>query len=113
MRLGDKQRLFSRLIANLLEFAHSRGYEVTFGDFYRAQRVHGEIGEKVGYGHSKSAHKNRLASDLNLFLEGEYLTRTKDHEPLGIYWESLHPDCRWGGRFKDGNHYSMEHNGVK
>jgi hypothetical protein len=24
----------------------------------------------------------------------------------------MHPDCRWGGRFNDGNHYSFEHNGV-
>jgi hypothetical protein len=27
---------------------------------------------------------------------------------LGEFWEGLHPLCRWGGRFNDGNHYSIE-----
>ena len=115
MTLGDKQRLFTRMLANLLEFAHSRGYEATLGDAYRDPRLHGHIGDKVAYGHRNSAHKIRLAIDLNLFFQGKYLTNTKDHEPLGLYWESLHPLCKWGGRFglADGNHYSFEHNGNK
>ena len=113
MTLGDKQRLFTRLLANLLEFAHSRGYEITLGDAYRDQRLHGAIGEKKGYGHRNSCHKLRLAIDLNLFLYGKYLVETKDHEPLGLYWESLHPLCVWGGNFQDGNHYSIQHNGNK
>ena len=113
MTLGDKQRKFSRMIADLLEFIHSRGYEVTFGDAYRDARVHGAMGEKKGYSHSNSCHKLRLAIDLNLFLDGKYLTETKDHEPFGVYWESI--GGSWGGRFKnaDGNHYSLEHEGVK
>ena len=111
MKLGDKQRLFTRMIANLLEFAHTRGYEVTLGDAYRDPRLHGQVGEKKAYGHKNSCHKLRLAIDLNLFKDGEYLTSDKDHEPLGLYWESSHPLCRWGGRFNDGNHYSFEHNG--
>lgn len=112
MTLGDKQRLFTRNISNLIEFAYTRGYELTFGDAYRDPRLHGEVGVKLGYGHPKSAHKSRLAVDFNLFKGGKFLTEDKDHEPLGIYWESLHPLNRWGGRFSDGNHYSMEHNGV-
>lgn len=113
MTLGDKQRLFTRLITNLLDFAHERGYEITLGDAYRDPRLHGQIGEKLAYGHRNSNHKVRLAIDLNLFKDGVYLTTDKDHKPLGLYWESLNPLCRWGGRFKDGNHYSMEHNGNK
>jgi hypothetical protein len=111
--LGEKQKLFVRNVANLIEFATSRGYELSFGDAYRDPRVFGKIGESKGYGHRSSAHKNRLAIDLNLFKDGKYLTTDKDHEPLGIYWESLSPLNRWGGRFKDGNHYSIEHEGVK
>lgn len=113
MTLGDKQRLFTRLLANLFDFAHSRGYELTLGDAYRDPRLHGKIGEKIGYGHKFSAHKNRLAIDLNLFFDGQYLTDSKDHEPFGLYWESLNPLCKWGGHFADGNHYSLEHNGIK
>ena len=118
MSLGDKQRKFSRLIANLLDFIHSRDYDVTFGDAFRDSRLHGHIGEKKAYGHRNSCHKLRLALDLNLFKDGVYLTTDKDHEPFGLYWESLDPECRWGGRFKgknagDANHFSFEYNGYK
>ncbi|MFQ9337054.1 MAG: M15 family metallopeptidase [Varibaculum sp.] len=52
--------------------------------------------------------------DFNLFVNGQYKTRTEDYLPLGEYWESL--GGAWGGRFKsrpDGNHFSLEHNGVR
>ena len=113
MTLADKQKLFVRLVANLIEFANVRGYEFSFGDAYRDPRLHGNIGEKKAYGHASSNHKRRLAIDLNLFKDNEYLTTDKDHEPIGLYWESLHPLCRWGGRFSDGNHYSLFHDGNK
>ena len=113
MTLGQKQRLFVRLIGDLIEFAYVRGYGFTFGDAYRDPRLHGALGEKKAYGHRNSNHKQRLAIDLNLFKDGVYLTTDKDHEPLGVYWESLHHDCCWGGRFNDGNHYSMKHNGMR
>jgi hypothetical protein len=113
MTLGEKQRLFVRLIGDLIEFAYVRGYEFSFGDAYRDPRLHGDIGKKVAYGHRNSNHKMRLAVDLNLFKDGVFLTTDKDHEPLGLYWETLHEDCSWGGHFNDGNHYSMKHNGMR
>ncbi len=70
------------------------------------------MGVRLGYGHPRSAHKNRLAIDLNLFRDGEYLSATEDHRPLGEWWERQHELCRWGGRFDDGNHYSLFHEGV-
>lgn len=112
MTLREKQSLFAKLIAQLILYAYENGYEVTLGDAYRDPRVHGEQGDKMSYSAALSAHKNRLAEDLNLFRNGEYLERTEDHRPLGEYWETLHPLCRWGGRFRDGNHYSIEHQGV-
>lgn len=112
MTRGEKQRLFARLLPGLLNQAHAMGYEVTIGDAFRAPAVFGRLGESKGYGCPRSAHKNRMAIDLNLFKDGKYLTETADHQPLGEWWESLHPLCRWGGRFNDGNHYSVEHEGV-
>lgn len=112
MKLGEKQRLFSRLIADLIIHAYDLGYEIAVGDFFRSPKVFGEIGEKKGYGHSKSCHKICLAADLNLFKDGVYLTETEDHIILGEWWEKQHELCRWGGRFADGNHYSLEHNGM-
>jgi len=113
MRLGEKQRLFSMLISELILWAYDNGYEITEGDAYRDPRVFGKLGEKKGYGKASSNHKLRLARDLNLFKDGKYLRRTEDHRQLGEIWESKHELCRWGGRFNDGNHYSMEHNGKK
>lgn len=111
MTLGQKQRKFTRMVADLIVFAYEQGYELAFGDAYRDPRVHGEVGVKKAYGHPKSAHKQRLAVDLNLFKDGKYLDKTEDHIELGEYWESL--GGTWGGRFDDGNHYSLEHGGIK
>lgn len=122
MTLGEKQRLFARLVPRLIDKAHELGFQVTLGDAFRDPRVHGVIGVKLGYGHPKSAHKNKLAIDLNLFLDVDgdgdldFIETTERHRPLGEWWEQL-PEARglsrWGGRFEDGNHYSFEHEGVK
>ena len=111
MNLGPKQRKFTKMIGLLIEFAYQNGYELTFGDAYRDPRVFGISGAKKGYGRSRSNHKIRLAVDFNLFKDGEYLTKTSDHQPLGEFWESI--GGSWGGRFNDGNHYSFEHNGKR
>ena len=113
MTLREKQSLFAFHVSRLIQYARELGYEVTLGDAYRDPRLHGSIGEKKGYGHSKSCHKLRLAIDLNLFKDGKFLGATEDHKELGEWWEKQHPFARWGGRFNDGNHYSFEHEGNK
>ena len=105
MRLREKQSLFARLVLQLELKMWMEGYETTPGD---AKRPMDAI-----YGHPRSTHKFQLAKDINLFKDGEYLRETKDHEPFGLWWEQQHELCRWGGRFSDGNHYSLEHNGVR
>ena len=105
MTLRQKQSLFVKLVGRLIEWAYGSGYELTFGDAYRDPRVL--------YGHIDSVHRKRLGIDFNLFKDGKYLDKTEDHLPLGKHWEALHPLCRWGGRFEDGNHYSLEHEGMK
>lgn len=114
MSLGRKQKRFTLMVAQFIEWIYQNGYEVTFGDAYRDPRVFGIVGEKKGYGHKKSNHKKRLAIDLNLFKDGKYLTQTEDYREIGEYWESLSEDTVWGGRFKnsDGNHFSLEHEGT-
>jgi hypothetical protein len=106
LTLGQKQRKFTLMIADLINFAYKNGYELTFGDAYRDPRVHGQLGEKKSYSSSNSNHKIRLAVDFNLFKDGKYLDRTEDHKPLGEYWESI--GGSWGGRFNDGNHYEWK-----
>lgn len=115
MTLREAQSRFAKNICYLILFIYGRGYEVTLGDVYRDPRVHGEQGEKKSYSSAKSAHKQRLAVDLNLFKHGIFLSSTKDHEEFGRFWKRLDPENRWGGDFSnpDGNHYSYEYGGIQ
>jgi len=112
MSLGSAQREFTLDVADLIYFIYESGYECTLGDAFRDKRSHGEMGEKLAYGRAKSAHKQRLAIDLNLFKDGVYLSTTEAHRPFGLWWKSRHPDNVWGGDFDDGNHYSRKYGGI-
>ena len=98
MTLSRKQRDFTKALTVLLTWAHHQGYEFTLGDAFRHP--------DHPYGHPQSYHKQRLAIDLNLFINGKYQSSTLAHQPIGEMWESL--GGTWGGRFSnpDGNHYS-------
>lgn len=113
MTLSEKQQLFTRLIAQLILWADEKGYRLTFGEAYRTPEQ-AALNAKKGSGISNSLHTKRLAVDLNLFINGQYQTDSAAYLPLGEYWESL--GGSWGGRFKsrpDGNHFSIEHEGVR
>ena len=99
--LGLKQRKFTRMLADLIIYAYDHGYSISLGDAY------------ANDGHSEgSLHYDRLAIDFNLFdLDGKYLRETEDHRFLGEQWESM--GGSWGGRFNDGNHYSLAHEGRR
>lgn len=110
MTLGAKQRQFTRMVAELIVWAYQQGFELTWGEAYRTPEQ-AALNAKSGKGIANSLHGDRLAVDLNLFKDGVYLSETKHHEPLGQYWESI--GGTWGGRFGDGNHYSLAHEGRK
>lgn len=111
LTLRQKQSIFARLVADLIIYAYSEGYEITLGQVQRS------IQEASRLGFRGSLHTLKLAIDLNLFKDGRYLSSTKSHLPLGLWWEDQSIDgeyeCCWGGRFKDGNHYSIKHGGRK
>ena len=99
-KLHKAQFKFFELFPLLILFLLSKGYTGQWGS------------ARARDGHKKdSLHYDSLAVDINLFKDGRYLTKTEDHKELGEFWESLHPDCVWGGRFDDGNHYSFKFNG--
>ena len=97
--LGSKRRLFTALLVRLL---------TRMLDANRSPCI-GKDGLKHMVG---SLHFEGLAIDIDLYDNtGKYLDRTEDHVEFGAYWENLHPDCRWGGRWGDGNHYSVTYQG--
>jgi D-alanyl-D-alanine carboxypeptidase-like protein len=115
MTLGEKQRLFTKLVGQLIAWSYQNGFELTFGDAYRSPEQAALNAAKQS-GIASSLHTQRLAIDLNLFIDGAYQSASEAYKPLGDYWKSLDPGCCWGGDFvtrSDGNHFSITHDGVK
>ena len=112
MTLRQRQSIFAFLTARLMIFMNENGYEFTYGEAYRspeeALRLYNLY--KAGKGPratKNSLHTKKLAIDLNLFKDGKFLSSTESHRFFGEWWEKQHPNCRWGGRFNDGNHYEF------
>ena len=115
MNLIDKQKLFPKLLCKLYAFLEEYGYEFTLGEAWRAPETAKKYAE-TGKGIENSLHCLRLAQDICLFKDKKYLTITSQYAHAGEFWEGLSTkdyECAWGGRFKDGNHFSIEHNGVR
>lgn len=112
MTLGEHQRKFTRMIGQLIMWAYANGYELTFGEAYRTPEQ-AKLNEQSGKGIANSLHRQRLAVDFNLFINGEYQTDSAKYKRIGEYWESI--GGAWGGRFSkpDGNHFSLAYFGVK
>ena len=102
MILVDKQSKFLLMLSFLIQAANRMGYHVTAGCLRCPMK---------GHHMPNSLHYIGLAADLNLFKDGTYLTKTEDHKPLGELWELW--GGSWGGRFNDGNHYSLEYRGRR
>ncbi len=111
MKLSEKQQLFTVMIASLIHFAQEKGYRLTFGEAYRTPEQ-AALNAKKGSGITNSLHTQRLAVDFNLFINGEYQTDSAASPPGRILGTI---GGLWGGRFSkpDGNHFSLEHNGVR
>jgi hypothetical protein len=115
MTLSEKQRLFARLLGEFLVWIFQQpGYEVVGGEWQRTKEQ-AALNAAKGTGIANSLHELLLACDLSFFLNGVYQTESEAYRPLGEKWESMHELCRWGGRFSkpDGDHFSIEHNGVR
>lgn len=106
MTLREAQEIFARNVAKLIEFIFDSGYTCTLGEAFRTKEQALIYAEK-GIGSATSLHCKRLAIDLNIFKDGEYLTKSEDYEFAGIFWMALHEDNTWGGAGADGNHFSM------
>jgi len=140
MTLREHRQLFSALLPDLLAEAHRLGYAVAIDEVKRGkvQAIVNAIplsiralialsvrpfsvalaealsDPRAGVGIRNSLHLDGLAVDLQLYKPPEtWLTDAADYEPLGIWWENRHPLARWGGRFGDADHFSLEYLGRK
>lgn len=107
--LRTAQAEFLQDFAQLVLRAHELGFEVTAGELQRtvaSQKAHVAAGASLTM---NSLHLQKLAGDLNFFLNGVYTCDVETLRPLGKYWESLHPLNSWGGmgrKLKDAPHFS-------
>jgi hypothetical protein len=97
MKLSQRQRIFTRNIGLLIEYAYSIDIELTFGHAWRSiheqRRLKAEGKSKT----LKSKHLDRLAVDFNFFINGRLTYDYHKIKPLGEFWISLNEDNRWGG----------------
>lgn len=113
MTLRQARCAFSRALAKLILWANEQGYEVALDEVTEHLTPKDPTSDHT----SNSLHHIGLAADLNLYRNGQWLFTTEDHRPLGEWWEQygykVELPLTWGGRFKDGNHYSLQWKGRK
>ena len=125
MTLREKQSEFIRNMARMIIWAFDNGIELTSGELLRTndqQLLYFEgytlfkAGADLHLGKAPrksktlaSKHLDKLAVDLNVFIDGQYKTDKESYRKLGEYWKGLHPDNVWGGdwEFNDANHFQM------
>lgn len=114
MKLSSARVLFTESIVRLILFMISQGERPAFDE--GLDRI---TAKDPTSDHMKgSLHNIGLAQDIVLYnKDGSVKDKTEDHFKYGLWWEdygkSINIPLRWGGRFKDGNHYSFEWGGVK
>lgn len=115
--LHTRQVLFARLLARLILYAESKGYEFIPIEVGILEARKGRQGDPFtdGVHMPSSLHYKRLAADTVLWDGGDQITRSDapQYKDLGAYWKGLDKLCRWGGDFSspDGNHFSVAYGG--
>ena len=121
MTLGEKRRLFTRLLPRLIDEMHRRGFEASLDEGFVGRSID-KPSEDTPH-RRDGGHLKGIAQDINLFRcthqpahvvggcpNPDYLTQSEPHQPFGTFWTGLHPLCRWDGQ--DGNHYALYDGGV-
>lgn len=138
--LGQKQERFALAFAQWVVQVYAMGYRLRLGEAYRSDEqaeinaigaagrasltnlirlafpaLAVKISNNAGSGIRGSLHEVKLAADVNLFHEGKWISDgdSPHWRKVGELWESMGVDHRWGGRFRDANHISIEHEGRK
>ena len=108
MSTSSQQALFLQNFAKLILWVFDQGWTVTAGELLRTPEMQ-EIYLKKGLtkvAHSK--HQDKMAGDLNLFIDGVYQSGREAYKPLAIYWKTLNPGNNagydWGW---DANHFEF------
>ena len=111
MTLREARVAFTFSLADLIHEIKLRGYEAAF-----AEGMDRKTSKDPATDHMlNSLHELGLAQDIDLYLDKVWLSDTVDHKQFGDFWEELGEarqlPLTWGGRWGDGNHYSLRWQG--
>lgn len=112
--LHQRQVLHVQLVSELIAWAQTQGYDLTWGETYRVP-AQAAANAASGAGIANSLHIQRLAVDFQLFdKDGNYQTAAAAYKPLADYWLTLDPLCCAGYYFRsvDADHFSITYRGV-
>lgn len=118
MTLGQKRRLFTAKLSELIAFINARsGYEAQLDETKR-HAIMCTINEYAGKGIANSLHKLGLAADIDIFYNGNLLENSEDYHFAAKWWKSnttADAEFAWGGDFSkpDGRHFSVAHGGIR
>ena len=109
MKLSEKQQVFVRNVACLIQYAETLEIGLTFGHAWRSLEEQKRLKAEGKSQTLNSKHLDRLAVDFNFFINGKLTYDKHKLQALGNYWESLHDDNNWGGNWKflDTPHFEM------
>lgn len=106
--LRRRQHIFAECLGKWIVWVYSKGWKLTLSEGYIGDSINKPSEDTP---HLRTGnHFNKLAIDVNLFVGDMWLKNGDDPEwaEAGAKWESLNALCRWGGRFQDANHLSVE-----
>jgi hypothetical protein len=118
MKLGEKQEVFTRCLAELILYMEYEGYGSRLKEVLRTKEQ-AEIYAAEGKGIINSNHRNGLAADIYFSRDGELLWSGDAYRLAADWWkecDEMHPELKFcaGIDFarRDVYHFSIEHNGV-
>lgn len=105
--INQDQWDFLKDVSKMIQFASTKkGVMLTAGEMYRTQEQQAIYVSKGLSKTMNSLHCKRLAVDLNLFINGKYITDREPYKFLSDYWKTLNPKNNsgydWGW---DANHF--------
>jgi hypothetical protein len=99
MKLTELQWIFLKNLCELIVEIEQRGFTASGGELFRTPEQQAIYLEKGLSKTLNSMHLKKCAIDLFLFKDGILIGDEKMLQPIGDYWEGLHPLNRWGGNF--------------
>lgn len=109
-KLSDKQSIFLYNVAKLVIYAHDvLKIKLTGGELWRHPIMQQYYVQKKLSKTNNSKHLDRLAIDLNVFIDDQYRIDKGAYKGLAAYWKSLHEDNVSGYDWNwDYNHFEMK-----